>query len=352
MLYLPDAQERPWQVLARLSKILSLLLIGILLMCAGMSTALVLAYFLPKTGLIWVLVFGMLNAGLIFLFLKIQQKGNRIYHRFMAAVEQRHQMQKTTQIKPESQKILQQYLFKIQNTWIKWVLLIFLMPLLGLSAYHHYQTNQTFGMPSKVSESIANLIRLKKDKIEKYQQFIIQSEDKIKTAKREYARQYTQLEQAKSALIFQSNAFYQAQRLRQQLDKFYQTLNTQAKSVAEKETMLRQNEQIYAQAKGAVEVSLALKGEEEAQAEELIRQEGKLYEAFQTLRIRQDNSLAKAQKALIQEQARKKELEKKVESQKQILIAFLKLTDDYCHQQQKVQQELQKLSKTRMPVKK
>jgi len=342
---IPTFEGKPWVVLSKISKLLSFLLIGIFFSSASIGISLVLVYF--NSSFWWKLLLPsiLLSGIFILLFLQKLQQGNRIYQKFMESVEKRHQDDRSTQISTENIKILNGYLFRVSNYWIKIASLLIIIPLFGLSVYHYQQTNQTKKLSTKPSQSLQRLISLKTKKIKIWQQETNETQKRIKDASKEYVKQYTQLEQAQNAIKFQMQSLYQAQGNRYALEKINQKLKKESPTLAEKETFLRQNIEIYAQAKGILEVNLALKGEDEAQAAGMMEQEGKLYEMFQTLLIRQDNSLYKAQKALLAEKEKKELFEKEVNKHKTLLQTLIGLQDSYCHKKQKTEQDITKLKK-------
>ncbi len=339
-----DTAQTPWLYLTWISKYLSLWLFFCLLACLSLSLGIVASYFETRYLLNWVLPNLLLLSLFAFLFFKFQQKGNQLYHQFMKAVEQRHQSEKNTIISPENTKILRQYLFKLQSAWWSLALLLLLLPLLGL-AIHHYQSDRVSSfVASKTSKAWQQLINQKKTKIRQWQLYLSHTRLRIKTAQKKYVKAYTQYQQAAAAIQYQLNTLSQSQAQQKALSKFLQSLFT-SPSLASKEALIKANKSFYAQAQGALEAQLALNDQSEAKAAQLLKQEGSLYEALQSLHSKQAHSIAKAQKALSQERVKREVLKEEMLIAKQLLANLLRIEDQYCHQKQKFEQDLPLLQK-------
>ncbi len=339
-----DTSQTPWVYLAWISKYLSLWLLLSLFSCLCLGVGIAATYFKVMYWWSWVVPNLFLLILFTFCFSVFQKKGNQIYHQFMQAVELRHQTEKDTHISPENSKILYQYLFKLQSVWLKVAALLIILPLLALAVYHYQVYSQSKLLSSKPSQALQKLIIQKKTKIQLWQQYLNDTQQRIKAAQKQYAKAYTQLKQAEAALQSQFSALVQSQVQRRNLEVFFQSVN-KASNLAAKESLIKADALMYAQLKGALEAQLALKDQDEAQAAVLLTQEGKLYETLQGLLARQDYSLSKAQNALNQERTQKIELEKKVRKSKQLLTTLLHLEDQYCHQKQKSEQDLVQLQK-------
>lgn len=245
----------------------------------------------------------LLSLGLFFYF---RYKGNYLYHQFLEEIAEGFQQGQKNEIAIEKRKAIQSFLFFSHSNWLKVAFLCWALAFVALQIQSEIH-KLSLKKPETISKTIQKNISAKQRNLQKLKTSFEQHKnlaEEVQIRLKVYQKTISITEQS---IQEQYVALYQASSFRSTVHKLEHQI-AQIQSIAQIESLIKSDLNIYRQIKGMAEVQLFLQDKEESQAEGLINTAGNLYKSFQDLIRKYEHEIQKAQKSIQRDRLKIQEL--------------------------------------------
>jgi septal ring factor EnvC (AmiA/AmiB activator) len=245
-------------------------------------------------------------------------KGQKLYESFLQEAINRLDTKKNVVIPSQEARLLRSFHLFHHNAWLKIPVLLIVGSIAFWQVKHEIHL-LNLKKPESLSHQLARSIAQKTTLIQQNRLAIQRTSPLVQQHQAELRALEATLRFTKYSLQEQSGTLGMAQGFRYNLSAVQQKINSSEAAAQE----IRAQTGVYQQVKGLVEVYLSLASKEVSDADNILSQDTNVLKSFQDLIRVYDTQLHKAQKSVVRDQDKSKELQKQITARKQMIQHLL-----------------------------